>query len=151
MLKLNTSAPTFSLPDQDGKIHTLSDYKGKWIVIYFYPKDDTPGCTKEACGFRDNLKHLTEKGVIVLGVSKDNVKSHKKFVEKFDLNFPLLSDESKETIKTYEAWGPKKLMGREFEGILRVTYLINPEGLIHKVYEKVDPVAHAEQIIHDLD
>lgn len=151
MLQTNTLAPNFSLPDQDGKVHTLSDYKGKWIIIYFYPKDDTPGCTKEACGFRDNLKHLTDKGVVVFGVSKDNVKSHKKFVDKFNLNFPVLSDESKETIKSYEAWGPKKFMGREYEGILRVTYLINPEGMISKVYEKVDPVIHAEEIMKDLN
>lgn len=140
----------FSLYDQNGKIHKLSDYFGKWIVLYFYPKDDTPGCTKEACGFRDNLKILKDIGVIILGISSDSVSSHKKFSEKYNLNFPILSDEKKEVIKKYSAWGKKKFMGREFEGILRITYLINPQGEIVKKYEKVKPEQHAGEIIEDI-
>lgn len=140
----------FSLPDQDGKTHKLSDYKGKWVVLYFYPKDDTPGCTKEACNFRDSFRELTKLGVQILGVSKDSVKSHKKFAEKYDLNFPILSDESKEVIKKYKAWGVKKFMGREFEGVLRTTYLINPKGNIEKIYEKVNPLIHSGEILEYL-
>lgn len=150
MLDIHTKAPEFSLPDQNGEIHSLSQYKGKWIVLYFYPRDDTPGCTKEACSFRDNIKDLTSKGVVVLGVSKDNVKSHKKFADKFTLNFPLLSDESKEMIQAFQVWGEKKFMGRIFDGIKRVTYLIDPEGKIAKVYPKVDPAIHTEEILKDL-
>lgn len=141
----------FSLPDQNGKIHKLSDYKGHWVVLYFYPKDDTPGCTKEACNFRDSYRQLTKLGVQILGVSKDSVKSHKKFAEKYDLNFPILSDETKEVIKKYKAWGVKKFMGREFEGILRTTYLINPQGKIEKIYEKVNPLIHSGEILEYLN
>ncbi len=144
------NAKDFSLPDQDGKIHLLSQYKGKWVVLYFYPKDDTPGCTKEACNFRDSLQELNNLGVVILGVSKDSVASHKKFSEKYHLNFPLLSDESKETIKAYHAWGEKKFMGKTFEGILRKTYLINPQGNIEKIYENVNPLVHAGEIVKDL-
>lgn len=144
------NAPDFSLLDQHEKRHTLAEYAGKWVVLYFYPKDDTPGCTKEACNFRDNLSTLTQKGIIVLGVSKDSPASHKKFAEKYHLNFPLLSDPSAETIKAYGAWGKKKFMGREFEGILRNTYLINPEREIVKTYEKVNPQEHIHAILADI-
>jgi thioredoxin-dependent peroxiredoxin len=143
-------AQDFTLPDQDNKIHSLKDYLGKWIVLYFYPKDDTEGCTKEACSFRDNFKKLQDLGVIILGASADTVKSHKKFAEKYSLNFPLLSDTEKKTINDYKAWGKKTMFGKEYEGILRTTYLINPEGEIEKVYEKVDPINHAEKILEDL-
>ena len=143
-------APTFTLPDQSGKLHSLADYKGKWVVLYFYPKDDTPGCTKEACSFRDANSELQKLGAVVLGVSKDTVKSHTKFAEKYSLNFPLLSDESREMIKAYGAWGVKRFMGRAFEGILRNSVLINPHGEIVKVYEKVDPKTHTIQILQDL-
>jgi thioredoxin-dependent peroxiredoxin len=144
-------APQFSLPDQNNQIHTLGQYKGTWIILYFYPKDDTPGCTKEACGFRDNIKTLSEKNIVVLGVSKDTTTSHKKFADKFSLPFPLLSDTSTEIIKAYGAWGEKKFMGRTFQGILRNTVLINPQGEIQKIYEKVNPIAHAEEIVKDVD
>jgi len=144
------TAYDFNLPDQDNKLHKLSDYKGHWVVLYFYPKDDTPGCTKEACNFRDSFHELQAKGVQVLGVSKDSVASHKKFAEKYNLNFPILSDENKETIEKYKAWGIKKFMGRSFEGVLRITYLIDPRGKIKKVYEKVNPLVHASEIIKDL-
>ena len=144
-------APSFSLADQDGKIHSLQDYKGKWVVLYFYPKDDTPGCTKEACNFRDGIQKFTDHNIQILGMSKDSVKSHKKFAEKFHLNFPLLSDESKETIQAYGAWGKKKFMGREYDGILRNTYLINPEGEIVKEYLNVKPEQHADEILKDME
>ncbi len=149
-MKNNQLAPTFSLPDQDGKTHSLSEYMGKWVVLYFYPKDDTPGCTVEACNFRDSFHELQKLGVVILGVSKDSVKSHKKFADKYNLNFPILSDEGLETIKTYNAWGKKKFMGREYDGIFRMTYLIDPKGKIAKVYENVNPLTHASEIINDL-
>lgn len=146
----NMKAPAFSLPDQDGTIHSLADYAGKWVVLYFYPKDDTPGCTKEACTFRDLTDVFAKKNAVIFGVSKDSVVSHKKFSKKFSLPFPLLSDPSAETIKAYGAWGKKKFLGREFEGILRNTYLINPQGEIEKTYEKVDPAKHVNEILADI-
>ncbi len=142
-------APNFTLPDQTNALHSLEDYRGKWVVLYFYPKDDTPGCTTEACSFRDEYEYLQELGMQVLGVSKDSVKSHEKFAHKYNLNFPLLSDPNAETIKAYGAWGQKKFMGREFEGILRQTYLIDPEGNIAREYPKVTPKEHVGQIIED--
>lgn len=144
-------APFFSLPDQDGVIHNLSDYAGKWIILYFYPKDDTPGCTKEACGFRDIASDYTNKNIKVIGISKDNIASHKKFVEKHHLTFPLLSDESKEVIKAYGAWGEKKFMGKVFDGIKRVSFLIGPDQTIKKEYLKVDVFNHAKEILHDVE
>ncbi len=146
-----TKASAFSLPDQDGNTRTLKEYIGKWVILYFYPKDDTPGCTKEACSFRDNTAEFKKKGVVILGVSKDSVASHKKFSEKYHLTFPILSDEGLEMIKAYTAWGEKKFMGRVFNGILRKTYLINPKGEIAKVYEKVNPLVHSGEILADLD
>lgn len=143
-------APNFSLSDQDGNIVSLGDYIGKWVVLYFYPKDDTPGCTKEACNFRDSFHELQKYGVQILGISKDSIKSHKKFADKYGLNFPVLSDENTKTIKKYNAWGIKKFMGREFEGILRTTYIIDPKGKIKKVYNKVNPLIHATEIVNDL-
>jgi thioredoxin-dependent peroxiredoxin len=143
-------AQSFTLPDENGKMHNLSDYKDKWVVLYFYPKDDTPGCTKEACNFRDSLAELKKFGAIILGISKDSVASHKKFVEKYHLTFPLLSDESKSTIQAYGAWGKKKFLGKEFEGTLRKTYLISPDGEIKKVYNDVNPTVHATEILADL-
>ncbi len=143
-------APNFSLPDQDGKLHTLDQYKGKWLVIYFYPKDNTPGCIREACGFRDHIGQLQKQGIQVLGISKDSVVSHKGFAEKYQLPFPLLSDESAATIKAYGAWGIKQILGRGFEGILRKTYIIDPEGEIRKEYEKVEVKDHAETVLNKI-
>ncbi len=143
-------AINFELADENGVVHKLEDYRGKWVVLYFYPKDDTPGCTKEACSFRDSLADLKALGIVILGVSKDSVKSHKQFSEKYHLTFPILSDESTETIKAYGAWGVKKFMGHEFEGVLRKTFLINPEGEIAKEYEKVDVTKHANEILEDV-
>ena len=139
----------FSLPDQNGELHKLSDYRGQFIVLYFYPKDDTPGCTVEACSFRDNQEVFKENGIVVLGVSKDTVLSHKKFAQKHNLRFTIFSDVEKKVIKQYKAWGSKKFLGKTFEGVLRITYLIDKEGEIVKVYEKVDPLTHAAEIIKD--
>jgi peroxiredoxin Q/BCP len=147
MLKINDKAPDFELKDQDSNTVKLSDFLGSKILLYFYPKDDTPGCTKEACSFRDLNQELKDLKVIVLGMSKDSVKSHKKFAEKYNLNFPIMSDESTEIIKNYEAWGKKKMMGREYEGILRISYLINEQGLIEKVYGEVDTNEHAAEVL----
>jgi len=147
MLKINSKAPNFSLPDQNGRNHGLSDYKGKWLVLYFYPKDDTPGCTKEACGFRDGMEKYEKYNVSVLGVSKDSQPSHSKFAQKYNLNFPILSDTDLKVIKVYDAWGMKKFMGREFEGVKRVTTVIDPKGLVVKFYKKVNPLNHAEEIL----
>ena len=144
-------APYFSLSDGNGVKHSLEDYKGKWVILYLYPKDDTPGCTKEACGFRDASVEFAAKNAVILGVSKDSVTSHKKFSQKFALSFPLLSDEKGEIINAYDAWGKKKFLGKEFEGILRVTILIDPEGEIVKRYENVDPSIHANEILQDLE
>lgn len=141
-----TIAPEFALPDQEGRIHRLSDYRGKWVVLYFYPKDDTPGCTKEACGFRDRMGDLQELGAVVLGVSADGVESHKRFAEKYGLNFPLLADPERQAILAYGAWGKKNLYGKEYEGVLRQTFLIDPEGRIAKVWRKVSPEGHAEEV-----
>ncbi len=144
-------AKEFSLPDQTGTIRKLIDYKGKWIVLYFYPKDDTPGCTKEACNFRDNMEVYNKRDVVVIGVSKDTVESHKKFSDKYKLNFPILSDPEKKVIREYGAWGKKSFMGKTFEGTLRNTYLIDPLGNVAKAYEKVNPLVHSTQILKDLD
>lgn len=150
MVHAGETAPGFTLPDQEGKNHHLSDYKGKWVVLYFYPKDDTPGCTKEACNFRDEKGRLEGMGATVLGVSADDVGSHGKFHGKYGLNFPLLADPGLEMIKRYGAWGLKNRFGREFEGILRQTYLIDPQGKIARVWEKVSPDGHAAEVAEAL-
>lgn len=144
-------APSYSLPDQNNTLHTSSELKGSWHIVYFYPKDDTPGCTKEACSFRDASNVYKEKGITVIGISKDSVASHKKFAEKYHLKFTLLSDESKDVIKAFGAWGLKKFMGKEFEGTKRNSYLINPKGEIVKSYESVNPLTHSSKIIEDFD
>jgi thioredoxin-dependent peroxiredoxin len=144
-------APDFSLPDQNGKLISLRDYIGKWVVLYFYPKDDTPGCTTEACNFRDEREAIAEFGnAEVVGISKDSVRSHAKFAKKYSLNFTLLSDESTDTINAYGAWQLKKFMGREYMGIQRMTVIIDPVGNIAKTYPKVDPKKHVAEIIKDL-
>ncbi len=143
-------APKFSLLDQDGVEHLLKSYLGKWVLIYFYPKDDTPGCTKQACALRDADPDFQKLDTVLLGISCDSVKSHKKFVEKYGLTFPLLADEDKAVVNAYGVWGPKKFMGRDYEGILRTSFLIDPKGKIAKVYEKVKPELHAEEVLEDL-
>ena len=146
----DSKAPDFELPDQNGKIHKLSDYKGKWVLLYFYPKDDTPGCTKEACTIRDSFPKFGKLNITVLGISKDSVVSHKKFEQKYNLPFALLSDEQKEVINLYGVWGEKKFMGKTYQGIHRTSFLINPEGTIAKIYEKVKPETHAEEVLKDI-
>lgn len=143
-------APNFTLPDQNNKEHSLKDYAGKWLVVYFYPKDNTPGCTKEACTFRDGRDMLAALGADVIGISKDSVKSHAKFVANHNLNFTLLSDESTKTIDAFGSWKLKKFMGREYMGINRDTYLINPIGEIVKKYESVNPLKNFKEVYEDL-
>lgn len=144
-------APDFSLPDQNGDIRSLKDFAGKWVVLYFYPKDDTPGCTAEACSFRDERESIAVIGnAEVVGVSKDSVKSHKKFADKFGLNFTILSDEPHEVIEAYGAWQEKSMFGKKYMGIQRMTVIIDPSGMIVKEYPKVNPVKHAAEIIRDL-
>ncbi len=144
-------APDFSLPDQNGEIKTLKAYVGKWIVLYFYPKDNTPGCTIEACGFRDAREAIADIGrAEIIGISKDSVKSHKKFADSHKLNFALLSDESTETIQAYGAWQEKSMFGKKHMGIQRMTVIIDPAGNIVKEYPKTNPVKHAAEIIQEL-
>jgi peroxiredoxin Q/BCP len=144
-------APDFSLPDQNGEVKSLKDYAGKWLVLYFYPKDDTPGCTTEACSFRDEREAIAEFGKAeVVGISKDSVRSHQKFAEKYGLNFTILSDPEHKVIEAYDSWKPKKFMGREYLGTVRNTFIISPDGQIAKEYIGVDPKTHAAQIIADL-
>lgn len=143
-------APEFELPDQKGVIHKLSAYKGQWVLMYFYPKDDTPGCTKEACGIRDNYAAFKKMKIQVFGISKDSVKSHQKFVDKFELPFMLLADEEKEVCKKYSVLVKKSMFGREYIGVSRMSFLIDPKGKIAKVYEKVKPADHAEEVLNDV-
>ncbi|ABL64932.1 thioredoxin-dependent thiol peroxidase [Chlorobium phaeobacteroides] len=150
LLQEGSVAPPITTIDQHGKNVTLHEYKGKKVVLYFYPKDDTPGCTKEACAFRDNLPNFNNLDAEILGVSVDSVEKHKKFAEKYTLPFRLLVDDEKKIVQDYGVWGLKKFMGKEYMGINRVTYLINEEGVIEKVWPKVSPAGHAEEILNYL-
>ncbi len=143
-------APDFTLPDQDGKPHALSEYRNGWVLLYFYPKDDTPGCTTEACTIRDTFPDFGKLQATVLGVSIDTAASHKKFATKYRLPFMLLADAEKKVVKQYGVWGKKKFMGREYGGTLRTSFLIDPAGKIAKVYQDVKPAAHAAEVLHDL-
>jgi peroxiredoxin Q/BCP len=149
-LKPGIKAPEFVLPDQDGKMHRLADYRGKWVLLYFYPKDNTSGCTKEACAIRDEFPRFGKLDAVVLGVSKDSVESHRRFADKHNLPFTLLSDSETKVLKAYGAWGRKKMAGREYMGIFRKSFLIDPKGVIAKVYEKVKPLEHAAEVLEDL-
>jgi thioredoxin-dependent peroxiredoxin len=149
-LEVGQPAPDFILPDQDGKQHRLSEYKGKWVLLYFYPEDDTPGCTKEACSFRDNLPRFAGVNAVILGVSIDSVASHKKFQEKYGLPFTLLSDETKQVENLYGVWGEKTFAGKNYMGTNRTSFLIDPQGNIAKIYEKVKPEIHAQEVLADL-
>ena len=151
MLETGTKAPDFSLPDQDGVMHSLSRYRGKKVILYFYPRDNTPGCTKQACGFRDLYPQFTEKGAIVLGVSKDSVASHKKFQEKYQLSFPILSDAELHVIQAYDVWKEKKLYGKVSMGVVRTTYLIDENGIISKAFGKVKAAQNPEQMLEELN
>jgi thioredoxin-dependent peroxiredoxin len=147
LLSIGDKAPDFKTTDQDGEKVSLSDFKGQKVVLYFYPKDDTPGCTKEACSFRDGWSKFRRKKIAVLGVSADDKKSHKKFADKFSLPFPLLADTDKQIVKDYGAWGEKNMYGRKFMGIRRVTYLIDEKGKIAAVWPKVKPEGHADELL----
>lgn len=149
-IKPGDKAPSFSLHDQDGNTVSLSDFKGQQIVLYFYPKDMTPGCTQEACDFRDNFARLKKENTIVLGVSKDTKDLHKKFIAKYELNFPLLADTDGKVCEAYGAWKEKSLYGRKYMGIERTTFLIGPDQKIKKIYPKVKVSGHVDQILEDL-
>ncbi|MBU8922333.1 MAG: thioredoxin-dependent thiol peroxidase [Bacteroidales bacterium] len=149
-LSEGSKAPAFNLPDQNGDKHRLSSYKGQWVLVYFYPKDNTSGCTKEACAIRDNFPAFNKLRIKVFGVSKDSVASHARFAGKYDLPFTLLSDEGLDMLKKYGVWQKKKMTGREYMGIVRMSYLIDPKGKVKKAYLKVKPPEHAEQVLEDL-
>lgn len=146
-LTIGDKAPAFKAKDQDGKEVKLEDFDGKKVVLYFYPKDMTPGCTNQACNLRDNFDKLKEEGIVVLGVSPDEEKRHIKFIDKYDLPFTLLADPDKEVINAYGIWGPKKFMGKEYDGVHRTTFLINEDGKIHDIIKKPKTKAHAEEIL----
>jgi peroxiredoxin Q/BCP len=146
-IEAGDAAPNFSAKDQDGNQHQLTDYKGKKLVVFFYPKASTPGCTAEACNLRDNWEKFQEKGYEILGVSADSPKRQQNFKNKYELPFPLLADEDKEVINAFGVWGPKKFMGKEYDGIHRTTFIINEEGKIEEVIKKVKTKAHTEQIL----
>lgn len=150
MLEVGTKAPDFSLPDQNGELHTLSEYAGKKLVLYFYPKDNTPGCTKQACGFGELLPLFSEKGAVVVGVSKDSVASHKKFEVKFNLPFTLLSDPELQAIQAYDVWQEKKLYGKVSMGVVRTTYLIDEHGVIIKAMTKVKAADNPKEMLESL-
>lgn len=150
LITVGAHAPQFELKDQNGNTHSLRAQKGKWVLLYFYPKDDTPGCTKEACMLRDNFPSFQKLNITVFGVSADDEKSHKKFEEKYSLPFTLLSDKDHAVAEAYGAWGRKKFMGREYDGVHRVSFLIDEIGKIVKVYDKVKPETHAEEVLLDL-
>jgi peroxiredoxin Q/BCP len=150
-LKEGDKAPEFSGKNQDGDVVKLCDFKGKKLILYFYPKDNTPGCTAESCNLRDNYHDLLSKGYEVVGVSPDSISSHQKFIAKQNLPFQLIADTEKEILKAYGAWGMKKMYGKEYEGVLRTTFIINEEGLVEKVFTKVKTKEHTEQILKEME
>lgn len=147
MLEIGSKAPAFSLPDQNGEIHSLEDYKGKKVILYFYPRDNTPGCTKQACGFGELYPQYTEKGAVVIGISKDSVASHKRFEEKYGLPFTILSDTELEAIKAYDVWKEKKNYGKVSMGVVRTTYLIDENGIIIQGFDKVKAAENPAQML----
>ncbi len=151
MLTVGTKAPEFSLPDQNGIIHSLKEYAGKKVILYFYPRDNTPGCTKQACGFSERYPLFQERNAVVIGISKDSTASHKRFEEKYGLQFTLLADPELEAIKAYDVWQEKKLYGKISMGVVRTTYLINEEGVIVKALEKVKAADNPEQMLNELE
>jgi len=146
-LTAGVPAPDFSLADENGVTHTLSEFRGKFVVLYFYPKDDTPGCTTEACNFRDNYTAYEKAGAVILGVSPDNSKSHTKFIKKYDLPFTLLADEGHKVCELFGVWGRKKFVGKEYDGVFRTTFVIAPDGKISKVFENVKPDGHSLEVL----
>ena len=150
MLEIGTAAPSFSLPDQNGQMHTLEEYRGKKVILYFYPKDNTPGCTKQACGFGELYPQFTEKGAVVVGISKDSVASHKRFEEKYSLPFTLLSDPELQEIQAYDVWKEKTLYGKKSMGVVRTTYLIDEDGIIVRAMDKVKAAQNPAQMLEIL-
>ena len=150
MLEIGTKAPNFSLPDQNGEMHSLSEYKGKKVILYFYPRDNTPGCTKQACSFGELMPQFKEKGVVIIGVSKDSVASHKKFEEKYGLPFTLLSDTERKVIEAYDVWKEKKNYGKVSMGVVRTTYLIDEKGIIIKAFGNVKAAENPSQMLEEL-
>lgn len=150
MLEIGTKAPAISLPDQNGVVHTLEEYKGKKVILYFYPKDNTPGCTKQACGFAERYQQFTEKGAVVIGVSKDSTASHKKFEEKYSLPFTILADPELTAIRAYDVWKEKKNYGKVSMGVVRTTYLIDEEGIIIKANDKVKAADDPEKMLGEV-
>ena len=150
MLEIGTKAPDFTLPDQNGNMHSLSEYRGKKVILYFYPKDNTAGCTKQACGFAERYPRFMEKGAVVLGISKDSVASHKKFEEKYGLPFTLLADPELVAIQAYDVWQEKKNYGKTYMGVVRTTYLIDENGKIVKAFDKVKAADNPEQMLGEL-
>lgn len=150
MLEVGTKAPDFTLPDQNGNMHSLTEYRGKKVILYFYPKDNTAGCTKQACGFAERYPQFTEKGAVVLGVSKDSVASHKKFEEKYGLPFTILSDPELVAIQAYDVWQEKKNYGKTYMGVVRTTYLIDENGKVVKAFDKVKAADNPEQMLGEL-
>jgi peroxiredoxin Q/BCP len=150
-LAAGNQAPDFSLADENGDLRRLSDYRGKVVVLYFYPKDDTPGCTTEACGFRDQYEDYKRAGVVVIGISPDDIKKHQKFKTKYNLPFTLLADTDHSVCEAYGVWGRKKFMGKEYDGVFRTTFLIGKDGTILHVFENVKPEGHSQEILKVLD
>ncbi len=150
-LKVGDIAPDFSLPDEEGTLHALANYRGTPVVLYFYPKDDTSGCTTEACNFRDDYSAYQGLGVVILGVSADDERSHTKFKQKYDLPFHLLADTEKEVVQRYGVWGRKKMYGKEYDGIFRTTFLIDGAGKIAHVFEKVKPSEHSAEVLEAIE
>lgn len=150
-LKVGQKAPDFTLPSDTGEKVSLKDFRGKKVVLYFYPKDDTPGCTKEACSFRDNINQILERGAVVIGVSADSVESHKRFKEKYNLNFPLLSDEKHKVLEKYGVWKERNLYGKKFMGTERTTFIIDENGKIAHIFRKVKVDGHTEEVLKKLD
>lgn len=151
MLEVGKNAPNFQLPDQNGVLHSLEDYRGKKVILYFYPKDNTPGCTKQACGYSERFPQFQEKGAFVLGISKDTVASHKKFGEKFSLSFPILSDPELHVIKAYDVWKEKKNYGKVSMGVVRTTYLIDENGVIVRANDKVKAAEDPEKMLGEVE
>ena len=150
MLEIGTLAPDFELPDQEGNMHALKDYRGKKVILYFYAKDNTPGCTKQACSYSENAPQFTEKGAVILGISKDSVASHKKFADKYNLGFTILADPERSVIEAYDVWKEKKLYGKVSMGVVRTTYLIDEEGIIIKANGKVKAAEDAENMLKEV-
>jgi len=149
-LATGKKAPAFTLLDQGGVKVALKDFKGQWVLLYFYPKDDTPGCTKEACAIADNFPTFEKLDAVVLGVSTDTPQSHKKFAQKYKLPFRLLADTEKKVVEKYGVWGEKSMYGRKYMGTMRMSFLVDPDGVIRKIYHKVKPDSHAQEVITDL-